>query len=177
MYHVTSIESLYSGFLRSRTKTGSQKGFSSKTSGNPDYVYLTTPSYKPIPDKIVLMFDSSLLLDRARSARGCFAPHRDDYYLNTTWSYDITPETRTSKDLVEWLQTHRGMDEILFQNEIPLDLYLKEIIVPEIPSHIKDIIKQQNPNTIFPTLDKSKIPSKYEDYLFTLVHLRWKMED
>lgn len=30
-------------------------------------------------------------------------------------------------------------------SEIPLDPYLKEIIVPEIPPYIKDIIKQQNP--------------------------------
>lgn len=153
LYHVTSLDSLYpileSGFLRSRTQTGSDRGFSAEKAGNPDYVYLTTTYYKPLPGKVLLIFDPSILLNR------------NDYYLNAAWSYDVTPRTFTSAQLGTWLQMPRDMDEILFQNEIPLNPYLRSIVVPQYKPYIMNLILQEEPGTQLPVLDMNRIPAEH----------------
>lgn len=155
LVHVTTLSSLYdilrSNYLLTRRQTGSSKGFSSENEGDPNYIYLSLNTSNPSPGYVKIVLDSSILLDR------------NDYYLNTDWFYGITSKSLLPVQIQTWLRSVTGPGEILFMNEIPLDLYLKEIIVPQLDPNIIKLILKHDHNRQLPILDINKIPLKYRD--------------
>lgn len=155
--HVTSIESLYeileSGYLKSRSETGADRGLSSIDKGDPNYVYLSLNVENKLIGKVKLSLSSSILNER------------NDYYLNTDWFYGVTNQSLNSTQLNTWLSRVRGPGEILFKNKIPLNKYLKEIIIPQLSKDIINLIKKSDTKVNLHEVNMNKIPEEYRDMI------------
>lgn len=155
LYHTTSLEGLYvilqSGYLKSRNSTGVKVGFSPelhKESG--DWIYFGLNSELPPPGRlsVQLVFSSKLLEDRK------------DYWLNSEWSYGKTERSLAPENLNEFLKNKGPSAEIIFENEVPLDPYLIQINVIQLPNNlIQTIPIQYRPQTI----NFDEIPPKYKN--------------
>lgn len=160
LYHLTSLSGLYqilqSRYMKSRKNTGVAPGFSSandEKSG--EWIYFNMNEKLPPPGKlsVQLVFSPKLLLDR------------HDYFLNYEWSYGKTDDSLPPEKIQEFIKKQKYSSEIIFKNEIPLDDYLLQINIVQLP----DFIIQKIPNEYKPeTVDITKIPDKYRHMISIL---------
>lgn len=135
--HVTSLNNLYkilnTGEMLSRTESGNDRLFSATTMGDPNYIYFSISTEKPLFGNATIYLKRDILLER------------NDYYLNTEWSYGVNSNSLRSYNLLYWLSLTNIFGEILFENKIYIDDYLEKIVIRTLPSYIIEILAQTDP--------------------------------